>query len=494
MGIEAPTLEDIYLGDNEKSEEFEQLLNIMNSSYYMSPLLLAYDDHFYNVEKELKTAHLEISRLHENMRQLQVENNKLSDNLELKIREYSKLVARTISNSDILSNFQEEKQELDQRCALLTEENQMLLEQVTLLKQHYDTFNRDYSDKVDDAERKISSYDTLNIKFERVCKDLSDYQKNNKFLESKIREKERTLGMIEEKRKSEVKELNKLRTEHSLMQQEVNYYKDQVDKLNYRIAQDKETIDKQVRMNKDKESHCQDTVMRLESDLDQAKTECRRLNKAIKDRNSEFNDIIKINNELQTQIQELREKEGNVNDESRAYKEKFEKLKFEKEKMKMQEDNYIRQIQKLETDHRTELARREDKYESMLTSKESRARQRYDDLDDKYTQSLSEVDHLKSMSENKDALIRQLELDVASFTTKENKIRDQYERQLKDVQTSYSNLEIELTRVSNDKEKYEITIDKITKDSRNNEKRLEQQIDTLRDELDSAKKHIESLR
>ena len=168
MGIEAPTLEDIYLGDNEKSEEFEQLLNIMNSSYYMSPLLLAYDDHFYNVEKELKTAHLEISRLHENMRQLQVENNKLSDNLELKIREYSKLVARTISNSDILSNFQEEKQELDQRCALLTEENQMLLEQVTLLKQHYDTFNRDYSDKVDDAERKISSYDTLNIKFERV--------------------------------------------------------------------------------------------------------------------------------------------------------------------------------------------------------------------------------------------------------------------------------------------------------------------------------------
>lgn len=254
LGIEAPSIEDIYLGENDKTEEFQELLSIMNSSYYMSPLLLAYDDHFYNVEKELKAAHMEISRLHENMRQLQIENNKLSDNLELKIREYSKLIAKIISNSDILTNYQEERQELQERCNLLTEENQMLLEQVTLLKSHYDTFNKDYSEKVDDAERKITVYDSLNFKYEKVCKSIMEYEKNNKFLESKIREKERTLGIIEEKRKSEVKELHKLRTEHSLMSQEVNYYKDQVEKLSYRVAQDKEAIDKQVRQNKDKES------------------------------------------------------------------------------------------------------------------------------------------------------------------------------------------------------------------------------------------------
>lgn len=201
MGIEAPTIEDIYLGEQEKTEEFEELLNIMNSSYYMSPLLLAYDDHFYNVEKELKAAHMEISRLHDNMRQLEIENSKLSDNLELKIREYAKLVAKTIQNSDILTDFQVEKAEMDERCHLLTEENQMLLEQVTLLKQHYDTFNKDYSEKVEDAERKISSYDSLFSQFQRTQKDLIDFQKNNQFLETKVREKERTLGMIEEKRK-----------------------------------------------------------------------------------------------------------------------------------------------------------------------------------------------------------------------------------------------------------------------------------------------------
>jgi chromosome segregation ATPase len=144
---------------------------------------------------------------------------------------------------------------MDERLHLLTEENQMILEQVTLLKQHYDTFNTDYSQKVDDAERKISTYDSLNDKFQKTYHDLVEYQKNNHFLENKIREKERTLGMIEEKRKSEVKELNKLRTEHALMQQEVNYYKDQVDRLNHRISQDQTAIDKSMRLGKDKDSN-----------------------------------------------------------------------------------------------------------------------------------------------------------------------------------------------------------------------------------------------
>jgi len=238
---------------------------------------------------------------------------------------------------------------MDERQHLLTEENQMLLEQVTLLKQHYDTFNKDYSDKVDDAEMKISSYDSLSLKFQKTYKDLVDYQKNNQFIENKLREKERTLGMIEEKRKSEVKELNKLRTEHSLMQQEVNYFKDQVDKLNYRISQDRDVIDKQVRLTKDKESNCQDMVMRLESDLERAKNECRKINKHLKERQVELNDVIRLNDEYQIQIQDLKDKQFEAGDLGRSYKEKLEKLKFEKEKMKLQEENYLKRLMNLMT-------------------------------------------------------------------------------------------------------------------------------------------------
>jgi chromosome segregation ATPase len=494
MGVEAPSLEDVYLGVHEKSEEFSELLSIMNSSYYMSPLLLAYDDHFYTVEKELNAAHLEISRLHENMRILQQENGKLSDNLELKIREYSKLVSRTIENSDILIDFQVEKAEMDERLHLLTEENQMLLEQVTLLKQHYDTFNNDYVEKVEDAEKKISSYDSLNEQFHSVYKDLVEHQKNNQFLETKVREKERTLGMIEEKRKNEVKELNRLRTEHGLMQQEVSYYKDQVDKLNYRIGQDRETIDKQVRLGKDKEMSSQDIVMRIEQDLERAKNECRKLNKHLKEKQTELNEVVKLNNDYQSQIQELRDKEFEASGLGRDYKERIEKLKLEQEKFKLKEDNYIKQIRKLEEDNKYEMARKEEKYEAMLAAKESRSTKKYDELDDKYTQVLSEIDHYKSMLEKKEVMILQLEGEINNFNRKEAKIREQYEAQLKELQVSYRNLQLDLNRLEADKEKYEISLDKQSRDHRNNERRLESQIEDLKQDLENAKDDIEILR
>ena len=494
MGMEPPQLEDVYLGENEKTEEFEELLNIMNSSYYMSPLLLAYDDHFYNVEKELKSSHLEVSRLHENMRQLEVENAKLSDNLELKIREYSKLVAKTIQNSDILTDFQVEKAEMDDRLHLLTEENQMLLEQVTLLKQHYDTFNTDYSQKVEDAERKIASYDSLNLKFTKSYNDLIEYQKNNQFLENKIKEKERILGMVEEKRKSEVKELNKLRTEHAMMQQEVNYYKDQVDKQNYRINQDQTAIDKEIRLRKDRESNAQDLVGRLEEELERAKNECRKLHRQNKEKSTELHEMIKLNDDYQSQIQDLKNKEFDNGELGRNYKEKLEKLKFEQEKFKIKEDNYIRQIQKSAEEHKSEMARKEDKYESMIKAKESRFKKKYDEIDDKYTVALSEIDHLKSMIEQKEALVRQMESEVSSFNRKENKIREQYEIQLKDINGSYKNLELDFNRLETDKEKYEITIDKITRDARNTERRLETQLEDIKRDLENCKDDIEALR
>ena len=278
------------------------------------------------------------------------------------------------------------------------------------------------------------------------------------------------------------------------MQQEVAYYKDQVDRLNYRIAQDKEAIDKQVRQTKDKEGNCQDMVARLEAELERAKTECRKINKQLKDKTSEQNESLKLNSELQILIQELKEKERNTNELGQSYKDKLEKLKLDQEKMKMKEENYIRQIQKLESDHKIEVARKEDKYESLQSANNSRASKKYEELDEKYSQALSEIDHLKSMFNSKESLLKQLESEVNSANKKEDKVRKQYESQLNEVKISYKNLESEMSRLESDKEKYEVSLDKLTRDARNNEKRLETQIDDLKRDLESAKDDIDMLR
>lgn len=62
------------------------------------------------------------------------------------------MVGETIKNSNVLENYEAERYELDKRNALLSEENQILFEQVNMLKAHFDTFNFDYSSKVQEAD------------------------------------------------------------------------------------------------------------------------------------------------------------------------------------------------------------------------------------------------------------------------------------------------------------------------------------------------------
>jgi hypothetical protein len=56
--------------------------------------------------------------------------------------------------------------ELKQRIHLLTEENQILFEQITLLRTHYDKFNNELGEKLQDADYKTSAFDLLKSEFE----------------------------------------------------------------------------------------------------------------------------------------------------------------------------------------------------------------------------------------------------------------------------------------------------------------------------------------
>lgn len=46
-----------------------------------------------------------------------------------------------------------------ERIHLLTEENHILFEQVTLLRAHHDQFSKECADKINEAQNKIASFD-----------------------------------------------------------------------------------------------------------------------------------------------------------------------------------------------------------------------------------------------------------------------------------------------------------------------------------------------
>ena len=120
------------------------------------------------------------------------------------------MVSETIENSQVVSNFEEEKASLDKRNALLSEENQILLEQVAMLKAHFDSFNQDYSSKVVEADEKIAAFDSLHIQHERLLVSHDEARKHKEYLEIQIRELSSQVGTIEETRSQEIGELTRL--------------------------------------------------------------------------------------------------------------------------------------------------------------------------------------------------------------------------------------------------------------------------------------------
>lgn len=64
-----------------------------------------------------------------------------------------------------------------------------------------------------------------------------------------------------------------------------------------------------------------------------------------------------INEEFQLQANSFRERELQFTDLSREYKEKLEIVKFEREKLALKEEQFVRQVQKAESTQKQEVAK-----------------------------------------------------------------------------------------------------------------------------------------
>ena len=155
-----------------------------------------------------------------------VQNETLVENLEVKNREYLKLVEETRNHADILENMnesndnQEEKQEsgstMRDRLHLLTEENHILFQQVTVLRAHHDQFSTECAEKMNEAQGKISSYDKLKADYDVTVHERDELIRANSFLETKLTQNTQLLGSIEEGRRTDGIELKKMREQLAL--------------------------------------------------------------------------------------------------------------------------------------------------------------------------------------------------------------------------------------------------------------------------------------
>ena len=173
------------------------------STHLLGPLFMEYESMIRMYERDLKNKTMEVQTQGDEIKFLVKENDELLQRLDIQQREYLKLVEETRDNADLLAiktgsmkynNMNssalgiDEVRELKERCHLLTDENQVLFEQVTQLRAYYDKYNEEVTSKLSEAEYKSQAYDMLQAEFENIAKERENILRDRQFFESKFLE------------------------------------------------------------------------------------------------------------------------------------------------------------------------------------------------------------------------------------------------------------------------------------------------------------------
>lgn len=128
------------------------------------------------MDREIKSQGHEVTRLNDHLRLITRENEEMATRLEIQQREYLKMVEETRDNADLIAvkgqgQDGEEVRDMRARIHLLTEENHALFDQVTLLRAHFDSFNKDCATQMEEASAKAQAFDLLHGQVSKLIEE-----------------------------------------------------------------------------------------------------------------------------------------------------------------------------------------------------------------------------------------------------------------------------------------------------------------------------------
>ena len=158
----------------------------------------------------------------------------------------------------------------------------------------------------------------------------------------------------------------------------------------------------------------------------------------------ELKQLMTINEEFQHQASQFRERELQFTELSREYKEKLEVVKFEREKLALKEEQFVRQVQKSETTQKQEVAKQTQIYESKMQSRQRDMRRAIEDLEDKLNAAQNEADESRSKAERLDKLNQSQRQSLEENQRKEERLILQYDKLIDQLRNEIKEKEREL--------------------------------------------------
>ena len=238
--------------DPEHKDEGTKLDQIQHllSGHLLGPLVTEYETQIELQSEEIKGLKFFLKKQLEREKDIFNENEKLAQELEVKQREYLKLLQETRDNVDLLAMVSdggkvgetEGYKAMKERIHLLTEENHILFEQVTLLRVHHDAVTKECTEKLHEASTKISQFDNVMADLTQTSRERDELIRANSFLETKLTEVTQMLSSMEEGRRTDSVEVKKMREQVLLFHKEYNFYKDMAQKLDLRQSEDLDAL------------------------------------------------------------------------------------------------------------------------------------------------------------------------------------------------------------------------------------------------------------
>lgn len=99
---------------------------------------------------------------------------------------------------------------------------------------------------------------------------------------------------------------------------------------------------------------------------------------------------------------QFKERESQYSELGREYREKLEAVKFERERIALKEEQFLRQVQKNESQTKQEVKRTNDKLTSQMHARKREADKKFEDLEDRMYRVQEDLDTYKRQNETFD--------------------------------------------------------------------------------------------
>ena len=183
-----------------------------------------------------------------------------------------------------------------------------------------------------------------------------------------------------------------MRQQLTLFQSEYCFYKEIAQRLESKQGNSLEQIDSNLRsvLEREQDLHVKYNSLQQEN-LDLA-TANRRLMTDAQRTQRDLKQILRINEEFQQQAGVLKDREQQYFELGRDYREKLEIVKFERERIALKEEQFIRLLHKAETEQKSEVKRAQMRFEQKLTTRAKDSERRMDELEVKLSGAQSELE------------------------------------------------------------------------------------------------------